>query len=196
MKRIMAFVLVAAMFALSGCAGTLGENGIIKDSSLGNPGKIVSKDRIIYYKPVYYKVGWTRWTKVSDVPEPEPFKELIKFKEELVHDTAEIMGKNGFTMVEVNKNPGNVIFVEMRIAGINGVPLINDTVGATRWYVFHPSLKTPVEIYQWDLPFFGMGFTKLYDAQFVENIAQKAAGDLLKIIADNPATAGRQASSK
>lgn len=175
MKRIMALVLTA-MFVLSGCA-----NGIkaVRETDLQ---ALKNNDfgEVIYYKPIYYQSGWTQWTYVGNAPEMRPSKELEMFKAVLIAKTVELMKKNGFSMVEVDKNPGNGIFIEMRIAAIKPAPFLQEPVGATRWYVFSPSSKNPVEIYKFSL-WNSLGFGAL-DENLANDVAQDATSYFLSIV--------------
>ncbi len=140
-------------------------------------GKIVAGT--VYYKPVFYETGMTRWSMVGSAPEPNPDENLVKFKESFLHKAKKDLAKKGYSLVEAEKNPGTGVFVEVRIAARKNVPMLLASSGATRWYVFHPSLKTPVEIYNWDMgDIFGMG--ELSDEK-VEGIARKTADDFARI---------------
>ena len=175
MKRIL-FAVLAVVMLLSGCA-----NGIkaARETDL-QAFKRNDFGKVIYYKPVYYQAGMTQWTYVGSAPEANPSKELVRFKEILIAETAELMGKNGFKMVEAGKNPGNGIFIEMHIAAIKPVPFIQDPVGATRWYVFSPSSKNPVEIYKFSLHN-SLGFGSL-DENLAKDVAQEATSYFLSIV--------------
>jgi len=174
------------MLILSGCA-----NGIkaVRETDLQSFKK-TDFGKVVYYKPVYYQAGWTQWTYVNDTP-IKPFRELVAFEKMFIKDTVEIMKENGFTMVEVDRNPGNGIFIEIRVAVVKPRPFFQDPVAATRWYIFYPSSKKPVEIYKFSLHD-SLGFGSL-DESLARDIAQKATGYFLSIV---PASPGKQASSK
>lgn len=154
MKNLLRVVALAAMLSvLGGCAGTMGESGPKITEADIQTLKKANTINTVYFKPVLFKSGWTRFTFVSDTPEPQPSEEVVKFKKSFINKTVGILKQGGISAVEVDENPGNVVFIEMRISMMEAFPFLlssSTPVIAARWYVHHPLLKAPEPIYDWD----------------------------------------------
>ncbi len=155
MRKMLAVASTVALLLLSGCAGMWGETGLRNATEADL--KPIHADKTIYYKVVLHNfnlwgkpMDWSHIAYYIGEPQKEPDKYSLEFKNGYVKAVKEMLAERGYSLVEAEKNPGTGVYVVMRIAPWEGIPLTRRTLMATEWDVTYPSRNKPVVIYQWD----------------------------------------------
>ncbi len=169
MRKIMmvGMLLVFAMLAV-GCAGMMGESGI-RNKMINITNVDSANNNVIYYSPILYDNGFTRWNVVTNERLKNPGKYHLEFKKILVKEIERVFKERGYALVE--KNPpsnSNSIYIELRIS-LWGKESHPRGVSGTRWLVYQGD-KLAFEIYYWT---FGT-----YD-EMAKILANKATDSLL-----------------
>lgn len=185
MKTILhavAAVVTALIFVLPGCASV----GNVTEADIQSLTKV--GDRVVYYKPILYPYNLQFVLSsdgASDVsPEFQPDDNMLKSKEKVLKYVKGAMKENGYSMVE-SENPGDALFVELRIAARENVPALVVPVISTRMYIFHPLLKTPIKRDNWAPgSWFSTSFSSFrpLEEEAIKNLSRKIANDLLKVL--------------
>ncbi len=164
---LIGLVLLVAVLA-GGCAGMMGENGVrnkMMDIAL------TEKDKVIYYSPILYNYGVSRWNVVASDPLGSPQKYHLKFKEILIKEMKRVFKERGYSLIEKTSSsldPGS-IYIETRIS-LWGKEAHPKGVSGIRLLVYRGD-KFAFEIYHWT---FGT-----YD-EMAETLVNKAAKDVLE----------------
>ncbi len=112
-------VVLVVVFGLAGCDNALEKTDMLNSNTDFHSLKKADL-HTIYIKPVFYKAGLNEWTTYlgGGTPELKPSEEQVKFKERYMKEVGALLKKNGYLFDEVEKDPGGVIFAEMRIDSI------------------------------------------------------------------------------
>jgi len=167
MKKILliSLVLLVAVLA-SGCAGMMGESGIIKKQV----NITAAKNKAIYYSPILYNYGVSRWNVVASDPLESPQKYHLEFKEILIKEMKRVFKENGYSLIEKTSSSldSDSIYIETRISlwskdahpkGVSGIRLL-----------VYQGDKFAFEIYYWT---FGT-----YD-EMSKTLIEKATNDFI-----------------
>lgn len=156
MRKILAVASTVALLLLSGCAGMLGETGLRNATEADL--KPLHINKTIYYKVVLHEfniwgkpMDWGNLAYYIGKPQENPGKYSLQFKDGYIKAVKEILAEKGYSLVEADKRPSpDCVYVEMRIAPWEGIPLTRRTLMATEWNVIYPARNKPLVIYQWD----------------------------------------------